>query len=70
MRVEQGRRLVAETPVLPRVAFWGDMQNEHFKEAYVAFVSGKGGVLRFAPVWSDPSWDSPVGRAGNAGPGH
>lgn len=60
-RVEQGRRLVAETPVLPEIKFMGDMQNERFKDAYTAFIAGKGSRIRLAPAWSDPSWaESPM----------
>jgi len=57
-RVEQGRRLVAETPVLPEIKFMGDMQNERFRDAYTSFIAGKGSRIRFAPAWSDPSWAS------------
>jgi hypothetical protein len=55
-RVEQGRRFVAETPVLPEIKFMGDMQNERFRDAYTAFIAGKGSRIRLAPAWSDPSW--------------
>lgn len=55
-RVEQGRRLVAETPVLPEIKFMGDMENQRFRDAYIAFVAGKGRRIQFAPAWSDPNW--------------
>ena len=55
-RVEQGRRLVAETPVLPELKFMIDLENPLAKDAYTAFMSGKPAALRFAAAWSDPNW--------------
>ena len=61
-RVDQGRRLVAETPVLPELKFMIDLENPLAKEAYTAFVSGKGNLVRFAAAWSDPDWSLSAGR--------
>ena len=61
-RVEQGRRLVAETPVLRELKFMIDLENPLAKEAYTAFVSGRPTTLRFAAAWSNPDWKLSAGR--------
>ena len=61
-RVEQGRRLVAETPVLRELKFMIDLENPLAKEAYTAFVLGRPTTLRFAAAWSDPNWKISGGR--------
>ena len=68
-RVEQGRRLVAQTPVLRELKFMIDLENPLAKEAYTAFVSGKPTTLRFAAAWSNPNWKVSAGRMPNASPG-
>ena len=55
-RVAQGRRLVAETPVLPELKFMLDLQNVRAGPAWSDFVAGKSNLVRFAPAWSDPDW--------------
>jgi hypothetical protein len=68
-RVEQGRRLVAETSVLPELKFMIDLENPLAKDAYTAFVSGRGNLVRFAAAWSDPDWKFSAGRTPNSGLG-
>ena len=68
-RVEQGRRLVAETPVLPELRFMLDLQNVSAGPAWRDFVAVKSSLVRFAPSWSNPNWKLPTGRTSNASPG-
>jgi hypothetical protein len=68
-RVAQGRRLVAETPVLPELKFMLDLENPTAKDAYGKFVSGRGNLVRFAAAWSDPDWKFPAGRTPDSGLG-
>jgi hypothetical protein len=68
-RVEQGRRLVAETPVLPEIRFMLDLQNVRAGPAWIDFVAVKSNLVRFAPSWSDPDWKLSAGRTPNNGAG-
>ena len=61
-RVDQGRRLVAETPVLPEIKFMLDLQNVQSGLAYREFIAGRRNLVRFAPAWSDPDWMLSSGR--------
>ena len=61
-RVEQGRRLVAETPVLPEIKFMLDLQNVRAGPAWSDFIAAKSNMVRFAPSWSDPDWRFSAGR--------
>jgi hypothetical protein len=65
-RVEQGRRLVAETPVLPEIKFMLDLQNVRSGPAWSDFVAVKSNLVRFAPAWSDPEWNLSAGRTPDA----
>jgi len=65
-RVEQGRRLVAETPVLPEIKFMLDLQNVRAGPAWSDFVAVKSNLVRFAAAWSDPDWKLSTGRTLNA----
>ena len=64
-RVAQGRRLVAETPVLPELKFMLDLQNVQSGPAWSEFVAVKRNLVRFAPAWSDPDWNLSAGHAPN-----
>lgn len=68
-RVEQGRRLVAETPVLPEIKFMLDLQNVRAGPAWSDFVTVKSNLVRLAPAWSDPNWNASAGRTLNSGLG-
>ncbi len=65
-RVEQGRRLVAETPVLPEIKFMLDLQNLQSGPAWSDFIAVRRNLIRFAPAWSDPDWKLSTGRTPNA----
>jgi hypothetical protein len=65
-RVEQGRRLVAETPVLPEIKFMLDLQNVRAGPAWSDFIAARSNLVRLAPAWSDPDWKLSTGRTPNA----
>lgn len=65
-RVEQGRRLVAETPILPEIKFMLDLQNARAGPAWSDFVAVRSNLVRFAAAWSDPDWKLSTGRTPNA----
>lgn len=68
-RVEQGRRLVAVTPVLPEIKFMLDLHNVRAGPAWSDFVAIKSNLVRFAAAWSNPGWKSTIGRDPNVGSG-
>ena len=68
-RVEQGRRLVAETPVLPEIKFMLDLQNVRAGPAWSDFVAVKSNLVRLASAWSDPDWKLSAGRTPDNGAG-
>ncbi len=68
-RVEWGRRLVVETPVLPEIRFMLDLQNVRAGPVWSDFIAAKSNLVRFAASWSDPDWKLSTGRAPNAGLG-
>ena len=55
-RVAQGRRLVAETPVLPEIKFMLDTQNIRAGPAWSDFIAARSNFVRLAAAWSDPDW--------------
>ena len=56
-RVEQGRRLVAATPMNPETKSMLDLQNARAGPAWNDFVSIKSNLVPLAPVWSNQGWN-------------
>lgn len=54
--VQQGRKMVVETPLLPELAFWLDMENSVASEAWAQFVAHKRPSVRFAVAYSGLDW--------------
>lgn len=66
-RVEQGRRLVIETLVLPEIKFMLDLQNVRAGLAWSDFMAAKNNLVRLAPAWSDPDWEFTSGAKRDMG---
>lgn len=61
--VQQGRKLVVETPLLPELASWLDLENPTASEAWRQFVAHQRPSVKFAVAYSGLDWR----RDGNGG---